>query len=57
MILPCICKHDYQDSLYGHGNRVMNPDKEAQQYICTVCGTKRSKGNAAPEKKKEKTKK
>lgn len=54
MILSCTCKHAYQDANHGTGNRVMNPNKEGDQFICTVCGNKRSKGNSAPEKKKEK---
>jgi hypothetical protein len=27
MILKCNCKNDYQDKLYGTGNRVHNPIK------------------------------
>ena len=35
-VLPCSCKHDYQDKKYGEGTRVMI--KKNQGYRCTVCG-------------------
>lgn len=39
------CKHEYQDSKYGAGMRVMNEGKKAAKdspppLSCTVCGTK-----------------
>jgi hypothetical protein len=37
-ILKCTCKHEFQDSLYGAGNRAMN-DMKSGQFRCTVCGT------------------
>ena len=40
-ILKCICKHEYQDKVYGTGNRVHNnrsKGKEDDGYRCTVCG-------------------
>jgi hypothetical protein len=41
MIHQCTCKHDYQDRLYGKGNRLFNPCKPKEKAIwgrCTVCG-------------------
>jgi hypothetical protein len=35
MILPCTCKHDFQDRAYGYGKRVFNPTNFG--YRCTVC--------------------
>jgi hypothetical protein len=42
-ILPCSCKHDAQDQMYGKGQRVHNPcgAKNKGQVRCTVCGTKK----------------
>jgi hypothetical protein len=37
-IIKCSCKHDYQDSIYGYGNRVANSTPSGQ-LRCTVCGT------------------
>lgn len=39
-ILPCSCKHDFQDQRHGQSNRVHNPCKrgDATAYRCTVCG-------------------
>ena len=44
-ILPCLCKHEYQDRLYGYGRRVHNPTEKQivynghtkLAYRCTVC--------------------
>lgn len=39
-IVKCTCKHQYQDSLYGIGNRVANEFKtklSGRGYRCTVC--------------------
>ena len=36
-IKKCVCKHEYQDSQYGAGNRVVN-ELKASGYRCTVCG-------------------
>jgi len=39
-ILPCKCKHEYQDELYKKGKRVHNRcgrDK-SPGWRCTVCG-------------------
>jgi hypothetical protein len=35
-IKPCTCKHGYQDSRYGPGQRVWNIGKGKR--TCTVCG-------------------
>lgn len=39
-VMPCTCKHDFQDSRYGAGNRLFNPCASAtgKTYHCTVCG-------------------
>lgn len=41
-IMKCDCKHDFQDSVYGKGMRVFNPQgkgkDQGEEYICTVCG-------------------
>jgi len=40
-ILPCGCKHDFQDDRYGKAQRVHNPYKAGigkVGYRCTVCG-------------------
>ncbi len=36
-IIPCSCKHPYQDKLHGHGMRVHNPGTLGK-FRCTVCG-------------------
>lgn len=36
-IMKCTCKHDFQDEMYGAGNRVANPMRTGQ-FRCTVCG-------------------
>lgn len=42
-IVKCTCQNEYQDKVYGKGNRVANPvDKskvngKVQHYRCTVC--------------------
>jgi len=40
-ILPCTCKHKWQDRVYGKGNRVFNLRKEPDRNggRCTVCGS------------------
>lgn len=35
-ILPCNCKHEFQDETYGKGNRVHNVNTKGQA-ACTVC--------------------
>lgn len=39
MIGKCYCKHEFQDKVYGKGNRVFNEkeSKGAREYRCTVC--------------------
>lgn len=36
-IKSCNCKHEYQDSKYGKGNRVKICNTSGT-YVCTVCG-------------------
>ena len=36
MIKKCVCRHAYQDKMYGDGNRVCN--QKSDGYRCTVCG-------------------
>ena len=56
MILPCHCKHAFQDERYGLGRRVHNRMKDkvpgVEQYRCTVCGTPRTLSQPKPEQKK-----
>jgi len=40
-VMPCSCKHAYQDQKYGPGMRLWNFAKKAG-WRCTVCGV--SKG-------------
>jgi hypothetical protein len=42
VILPCVCRNEYQDARYGKGNRVFNFGPKASMakgegYRCTVC--------------------
>lgn len=45
-VLPCGCRHEYQDQTYRRGNRVHNHLKAVvgrpQEYRCTVCRKVRS---------------
>lgn len=36
-ILPCKCKHDFQDKQYGKGMRVHNFTEKSEKWRCTVC--------------------
>lgn len=40
--LPCSCKNQYQDKMYGLGQRAHNfapkKDKAGRKWRCTVCG-------------------
>jgi len=40
VIHSCDCKHEYQDSKYGKGQRVFNVGggKDKKKIRCTVCG-------------------
>lgn len=38
MLLPCKCKHNTQDQMYGPNMRVHNLRKGGGQAACTVCG-------------------
>ena len=44
-ILPCDCQHEYQDRMYGKGQRVHNPfgKDKLMGYRCTVCSSKKEK--------------
>lgn len=35
--LPCQCDHEWQDSVYGKGIRLMNLVAGDKGYRCTVC--------------------
>jgi hypothetical protein len=37
MVLPCNCRHEYQDKTYGKNNRVHTHANKG--YRCTVCGS------------------
>lgn len=40
-VFHCTCKSDYQDEIYGRGNRLFNPRGKGDKidgYRCTVCG-------------------
>ena len=37
VIKRCGCLHDYQDEIYGKGNRVHNLCKLGEEARCTVC--------------------
>jgi hypothetical protein len=42
--LPCTCKHESQDKLYGNGQRLHNIGGGTKATVtrkCTVCGTKK----------------
>lgn len=36
--LPCSCKSEQQDAMYGRGNRLHNRTKK-DTHRCTVCGS------------------
>ena len=37
-IIRCTCAHEFQDGLYGVGNRMANELRNGQ-FSCTVCGS------------------
>jgi len=48
-IIKCGCNNDgdaakFQDNKYGVGHRVHTPDKDSENFTCTICGNKSSKG-------------
>ena len=53
-VLPCSCKHTYQDSVYGAGKRVHNFARKSNSgnggWRCTVCKAVKAKSEskAAP---------
>lgn len=53
-LIPCGCKHDFQDKEYGAGMRVHNKGKgtvSTDKWICTVCGKSLSISSPKAEKK------
>ena len=48
VIKTCVCKHEYQDRIYGEGRRVhtSTPSKKGATvtYRCTVCGKEKGSG-------------
>lgn len=45
-VVPCNCKHEQQDELYGKGRRLANYSAKQGEYRCTVCGTNHRTGNS-----------
>lgn len=48
-VLPCNCRHEYQDEKYGAGNRVHNYSPGSSKkgspqptWVCTVCGDRKT---------------
>lgn len=41
-VLPCNCKHEAQDKMYGPGKRLHN--LKATGAACTACGDKKTSG-------------
>lgn len=39
VIIPCKCKHEYQDKKYGDGKRVHNVGGAGKEASCTVCSS------------------
>ena len=40
-VFKCNCKSEFQDEIYGKGNRLFNPRGKGEKldgYRCTVCG-------------------
>lgn len=55
MILKCSCQHEFQDSLYGKGNRLCNPCKKQEHlFRCTVCKKEITVSKGAKDVGKEK---
>lgn len=51
--VKCTCKHEFQDSQYGAGNRMANENRSGQ-YRCTVCGTLHGSASMVTASKKAK---
>lgn len=45
-ILQCNCNHEFQDAIYGKGNRIHNVTEEGKAY-CTVCAPNYSRNKTA----------
>ncbi len=43
VVLPCNCKHEFQDKTYGKGNRLHNVAKSNDKAYCTVCSPRQMK--------------
>lgn len=50
--LKCNCKSEFQDELYGKGNRLFNEIGKDQKsgYRCTVCGKEVKEGGISKKK-------
>lgn len=50
-IIKCSCRHEYQDSIYGQGNRAHNTfHKNNGGYRCTVCNGEKRKSDGEDSK-------
>lgn len=57
MIQKCNCRHEFQDSRYGTGNRVHNESRGKNKelvYRCTVCGDEKSSAGGGTKEVKSK---
>jgi hypothetical protein len=45
-VMPCSCKHPAQDGFYGAGNRLFIYGEKSEQFGCSVCGAKKTNGEA-----------
>ena len=48
MLFNCNCKNEYQDKIYGKGQRVHTPTNKGHR--CTVCGNMRSDSSSSKKK-------
>ena len=55
-VFKCTCKSEFQDEMYGKGNRLFNPRGKGEKldgYRCTVCGNEISSSGISTGKKKK----
>ncbi len=38
VVRKCTCQSEYQDRVYGKGNRICNETEKSSKVRCTVCG-------------------